>query len=938
MNSAAFWLYNHILWTFFADFSIWQKYIAALDPKLLSLSDSVRAPNIGLEYDDLFKGTDSDIYIPLWASACVGNGDVLLDQTTLSVIEFYYSWGYKPIAMDGNPPDFIGQQLRFLAYLSACERHDPGCKEYRHAREEFLRLYLLPTAEAVASGIRKHAVRELFIQVANMLTAVANGDLPVWEADRNALADEYLLKSDLAEVCLNGRGAPIELGERMVINTAGCNNCGGRCIIKATVQEGCILALGTDSRLPACARGKSYRELYLTGRRLRYPMVRARERGAGKFRRVSWDEAVCVVAEEWSRIREKHGPHSRYVNYAFGVSAVLNPTSICRRLLAIDGGYLEYTNTYSYACASAATPFVYGDIYSGNSLQDLPNTKLLILWGHNPVETVFGTRRGFYLAQLKKNGGRIVVIDPRRSDSAAAADEWIGIKPSTDGALADAIAYVIWSEGLHDKRFMDTYCLGFDEEHMPDGSPPGQSYEAYLFGGQDGVAKTPGWAETITGVPADTITRLARKYATAKPACLLPGYGVQRTGSGEQVTRSLAMLACLTGNVGIPGGGAAGMGTVREMTRPAFPVLQNPARASIPAFMWTKAIEHGTEMTARGDGLTGVEKLKSNIKMIFNLAGNTLVNQHSDINNTVRILRDTTKCEYIVCSDVFMTPSAKFADILLPAASFFEADNIVYPWGHGAYLIHANRVIEPLFGCRFEYDWIREIAHLLGHLERFEDGHAKAVGWLEDIYNHLRETHDELPDYAKFKREGVYIFKDAPPYIAYEAQINEKAPFPTPSGKIEIFSPSLFEMGIPDEIPAIPKYVPCPEGPEDTGKYPLQLIGWHTKRSTHSIHYSLSETLYAHRLWIHPQDAKPRCISDGDTVEVFNDRGRLRIKAAVTERIIPGVTAMPQGAWYAPDESGMDLGGSINVLTAFRPTPLAKGNPQHTNLVEIAPL
>jgi anaerobic dimethyl sulfoxide reductase subunit A len=188
---------------------------------------------------------------------------------------------------------------------------------------------------------------------------------------------------------------------------------------------------------------------------------------------------------------------------------------------------------------------------------------------------------------------------------------------------------------------------------------------------------------------------------------------------------------------------------------------------------------------------------------------------------------------------------------------------------------------------------------------------------------------------------GGYKYKNNKTYIAFSKQIEDPInyPFPTPSGKIEIFSKRLYDMEKPDEIPAIPKYVPSFEGVGDNKKekYPLQLIGWHTKRRTHSTHDSNEKlsSLEAQKLWINSFDARQRGVFDGDEVEVYNDRGRIKIIAHVTQKIIKGVVGMPQGAWYEADDKGCDKGGSINVLTTSKPTPLAKGNPQHSNLVEV---
>jgi anaerobic dimethyl sulfoxide reductase subunit A len=588
-------------------------------------------------------------------------------------------------------------------------------------------------------------------------------------------------------------------------------------------------------------------------------------------------------------------------------------------------------------------PYIYGDGTTGNTFDDMLNTKLLILWGHNPVETIFGTQRNYYMNKLKEMGVPMVIIDPRQSDTAVAhAGEWIGIRPSTDAALANAMAFVIWSEGLQDQDFMDTYCLGFDEAHMPEGFPSNESYHAWLFGKKDGIPKTPEWAEEITGIPAETIRRLARTYALTKPACLLQGNGPQRTACGEQTVRAIAALTAMTGNIGRKGGSAGGTGGRAPFPyQLGYPIPKSPYSGIIPSFQWTRAIEQGTAMNPEEDGLQGVEKLDSNIKLVFNFAGNTLINQHSDINNTIRILKDTKKCEFILASDVLMTPSARFADILLPGASSLEQENMSQPWGGGSYLLYNAKLIEPVFGSRFEYAFLEGIARGLGLHEAWTEGRSGPGEWLTWIYGAFRRELPELPEFGEFKNKGGYSFKNPRTLIAYEDQIRDPVghPFKTPSGKIEIFSPRLYNLNRRHEVPGIPSYVPPPEGPQDPlrGKYPLQLIGYHTKRRTHSTHDSNRwlEAVDPQRLWIHPADAENRGLKDGDEADIFNDRGRVRIPVFVTPRVIRGVVALSQGAWYTPDREGTDRRGCINVLTSVRPTPLARGNPQHTNLVEV---
>lgn len=732
-----------------------------------------------------------------------------------------------------------------------------------------------------------------------------------------------------------------------IISTTGRNNCGGMCLLYAHVQDGRVVKMSTETekdcpgRIPltACGKGLNYHTTFLSENRLKYPMKRTGERGEGKFERIGWEEAVDTISKEWIRIRDQYGPGSRYVNYATGVSAAFSPDDLAERLLSLDGGFLDSYNNYSNACLEHSTKLMYGTPFSGSSGQTLLDSKLILLMGHNPAETHFGPETMYYLKKARDAGIPIISIDPRESDTIKILHaEWIPIRPATDSALLDALCMVIWREGLADRAFLDRYCLGFDEEHLPAGAGKGSSVLAWLTGQEDGVCKDENWAEAITGIPAEKIRELAIRFAKAKPAALLQGYGAQRHAYGEQSARGGILLACVTGNVGISGGSAAGVSYLKGHSYPCMPAVRNPYGRAIPVFRWTDALDHGSGMGA-AQGVRGGQ-LESSIKMILNLAGNTLINQHSDINRTAALLRDTSKCEFIVCSDLFLTPSAKFADVLLPGVSLFECENLTAPWHTGDYIGFGNKVIEPLYECRFEYEWLSEVADRLGLREAFTQGRTQEE-WLDHMLEECRRMEPEVPDKDTLKQAGIWHFPAREPYIAFEEQIKDPDhhPFPTGSGKIELYSPVIEELEFEDYFPPIPRYVEPPEGYQDPlrEKYPLQLIGWHTKRRCHSIHDNnpAMETIEPRRVWMNPADAAQRGIEDGDPVEIFNDRGRIRIPALVTERIMEGVAALAQGAWYTPDEDGTDTNGSINVLTSLHPTPYARGNPQHTNLVEI---
>lgn len=740
-----------------------------------------------------------------------------------------------------------------------------------------------------------------------------------------------------------------------IIHTMGRNNCGGRCIIDCHVQEGRIIKITTDTSegslehppLRACARGMHYHKTFLNDKRLTKPLLRTGERGSGLFREITWEEAVTYITKEWIRIRDTYGVGSRYVNYGWGVSAMVTPLGLAKRLLSLDGGFLDYYNSYSTACVHYTTPYLYGTGYSGNSFSDLLHARLIILWGHNPAETVFDNMM-FYLRKAKEQGVPIICVDPRYHDTAKLLQaEWIPIRPATDAALMDAMSYVMITKDLYDREFIHTCCQGFTKETMPSGYEQEEDYFSYVLGKTDGVVKTPAWASGITGISEAKIRELALAYATAKPAALIQGYGPQRNRNGEQTVRGGIALACLSGNVGIAGGWAGGSGNIVNPPTPQMPEVENPYPGKIPSFCWTQAIEDGIHMGNK-EGVKGLEHLASNIKMILNLAGNNLINQHGDVHRTEEILKDTTKCECIICSDLFMTPSTKYADIILPGVSFLEMNNIVAPWVAGDFIGSNAKVVEPLGECRFEYDWLKEIARNIGLYDAFTQGHETVDDWLKDRYELLRKEQEEttkgkvkLPSYEAFHKAGIYRYEGLPEIIAFQKQREDIAhnPFPTPSGKVEIFSPALCDMQERDLIPGIPKYIPAPEGPEDvlTEKYPLQLVGYHTKRRCHTIHDNNQdmERLDPQSVHIHPTDAAIRKLCTGDMVEIYNDRGCIRLPVKITEDIMQGVTAIAQGAWYTPNQAGIDTRGNINVLTSQTPTPLAKGNGQHTNLVEI---
>ena len=736
----------------------------------------------------------------------------------------------------------------------------------------------------------------------------------------------------------------------------GCpaHDCGGRCLLIAHIQAGVITRLDADDRpdspstpqLRACTRGRSYLRRQYHPDRLLYPLKRIGQRGEGKFTRITWEEAFDTIASQILRVRKKFGNSAMFVPQGTGNQSQVNASQLARRLLNLCGGSLQYHGSYSCSAANAATTYIYGTLESGSQRQDWLNSRYILMWGWNPAEMRDGTNSDYYLKQARKNGARIVCIDPRHSFSAAClADEWIPIRPGTDAAFLSAMAHVIITEKRTDESFVRTHCSGFDSAQMPAGLEDQESYSDYILGIRDGIPKTPQWAEKITQVPAGTIARIAREYASLKPGMLYQGWGMQRRAYGETAIMAGCALAAITGNVGIPGGWAGGRGDLSASQGPTwsvFPIGDNPVNVFIPVFSWTEAIVRGTEMTAGKDGILGADRLENNIKLIMGVATNILINQHGDINRTARILGDEKLVEFISIQDNFLTSSARFADVVLPVCTQFETWGLNDGWKYGDEIILLPKLVEPPGDCKSDFEICSGLADRLGVGEAFRDGRDER-GWVEWCLERQRERRfPEVPplDELVNSNHGVVDRQVDKPMVAFADFRRDPGahPLPTPSGKIELFSTPLYDLHNP-EIPAVPKYIQEWESPLgiEAQKYPLQAIGHHSMQRVHSTHYNNDWLVEAfpQRVFINPLDAQPRGITNGDTVAVFNDRGRLELPCRVTNRILPGVIDIPEGAWWSPDGQGTDKGGCINVLSSSRPTPISFGSTQNTIMVEM---
>ena len=823
-------------------------------------------------------------------------------------------------------------------------------------------------------------------------------------AHESALSRRTFVKGSLAGLAMAGASnaalygcAP--QGQQAATDAAGeaaadqiawsqCNvNCGGNCVFQWHSRDGKIGSMETDNtgdddlQARACLRGRSMRRWINHPDRLTKPMKRVGKRGEGKFEEISWDEAIDTIADQLKYTIDTYGNEAIYIIYATGMYSCTGKQPGFR-LLSLLGGFVNQGYDYSTHMLQAIMPFMYGsaanldddgnhvtlgkpatafspyDATNASSFSEAERASdLVVMFGNSPAETRMGGANAVWaFAKVREavqgRGGRIINIDYRLNESASGhPDEWLPIRTGTDAALCSAIAHEWIVNGQVDKEFLDAYCMGYDEDTMPE-SAKGQnkSYKDYIMGtGYDMVEKTPEWAAPITQIPAETIRSLAAEIAAAEAPFICQGWGPQRHTNGEDTTRAICMLPILIGKIGLPGTNTG----QREAEPPTYLVgslpFENPIKTTIPVYQWANAVDHGHKMTATNAGIIGADKLSSDIKFIWNYAGNCLTNQHGDINATHDLLADESKCEFILVWDTVMTDSAKYADILLPDAMRSEQLNM-QTQGYSEYytaVVVGGPAQEPPGECRTSYDVCAEIADRFGMKDAFTEGKTQEE-WIRELYEAGAEADGDMPTWDEIRAQGVYK-RALEPAIGLEAFRTdpENNPLATPSGKIEIYSESLaeiaatWELAEDEVINPIPVFTPGFQGYGSvTEEYPLYCAGFHHKSRTHSSFGFIEELeqVARHQLWMNPLDAEPRGIADGDTVAVKSPAGEVRIEAKVTPRIIPGTIGIPQGAWHNADMDGdrVDTGACVNTLTTYKPTPYAKGNgPAHSIIAQV---
>jgi trimethylamine-N-oxide reductase (cytochrome c) len=743
----------------------------------------------------------------------------------------------------------------------------------------------------------------------------------------------------------------------------------------------------------------SRRKVYAPDR-LRYPMKRVgfepggksdvSNRGKGEFVRITWEEAFDIIAKELKRIKETYGnsaitgwtaAHKEWGSLHYGEAF--------NRFLNCFGGYTErLSDGYSWSGWMYGAPFIWGFAWNqGTGDQDdlmqdlLQNSKLLVFWGTDPtvVEAMYsGHEPSLWRVWAKEVGIRMIAINPIYCDTAAVfCDQWIPIYPGTDIALALAIAYVWINEGTLDQKYLDTHTIGFDK------------FKDYVLGvaeGPDGkIARTPEWAQKITGIDANTIISLAREWAS-KPTMLNAYWsGGCRTSYAHEWARAMITLQAMQG-LGKPGVGIysfryGGPNDPRQKGPPGYvfnfsSVAKNKIPNAIPQRLqylnFADAIltdfKENPPLKWRGGGwiYTGPTDVfkeytypmpgHSEIKMVWRYGASTL-NVDAGGDWYARAYK-SPKIEFILVQTIYNEPEAMFADILLPINTGLERNDLSEAGQAGRYgpglstrvVVYQRKCIEPLYESKTDWEVFTELADRLGFKEQLTEGNSED-DWLRKMY----KTSTVPLSWEEFRAKGYYIFelpKDYKPRTAlrwyYEKPEGEG--LRTPSGKIEIYSQMLadFYGENSNAIGTVPKYFEDPEGrfsPLAT-KYPLQLDTAHPKFRMHGQWHNVTwlSDLCKYKgyepVWMNPADAEARGVKENDIVRIFNDRGQTLCYAHATERIRQGVIWVAEGAWYKPAEPGnvdsIDAGGDINVLTSRNPmSPHAYIERVNSTLVQV---
>jgi anaerobic selenocysteine-containing dehydrogenase len=674
-----------------------------------------------------------------------------------------------------------------------------------------------------------------------------------------------------------------------VVHKSVCRSCHGGCGALLHVRDGQLVKIEGDRDSPLnhgrlCPIGTVTVDLVNHPDRLQYPQRRIGPRGSGQWQRISWDEALDEISERLLAIRREFGPESialgtgtgrHHIRWVSRFGHALGTPNWC------EPGFAQCFHPRVNTCMLTFGDFPVCDYTSGTP------PECILFWGHNPTNSGPDGETRFNVREALDHNPKIIVVDPRRTDLAKRAHIWLQVRPGADDALGLAMLNVIITERLYDEAFVSKHTHGFD------------ALAAHV------ARYTPEWAEPITWVPADKVRAAARLYATTKPSMLEWGCAIEHTPKCIQTVRALSMLPVLTGNVDVPGGwvfGARAAGHFPSLIENLTPQV-NAKRLGTDRFKLLGG--EGADLPAAHIPtlLQAMREGKPYPVKAFLVFGNNTLATYA---NAKLVHESLMKLDFMVCADLFMTPTAELADIVLPAAAWPELDQIVGLPTVAANVVLAQQKVVQVGECKADEQIFVELARRMKLPVGTED--------VKDVLNAQLRDGGLGYDFDALAQRG---FAQAP----LKFRRYERTGFKTPTGKIELYSTRFEQMG----YAPLPSYEEPPESPLSTPEvakdFPLVLTtGGRIPYYFNSEHRQIANLRRAQRepfAEIHPDTAARHGIAKGDWMWIETRRGRIRQKAKLTDGIDPRVVNTEHGWWF-PDEPGPEYGiwkSNANVLT-----------------------
>ena len=725
--------------------------------------------------------------------------------------------------------------------------------------------------------------------------------------------------------------AGVVAGQALEFRTGHSNNCDGACghlvrvvdgrirlIQGAPWDETTISGQATPKYPPrSCLRGIAQIQNTYSPDRVKYPYQRVGERGSGQWRRISWDDATSLIAENFERIQSRYGKKSVWIAPYTGSLAVLEGVvGAGFRLASVIGasaGDFEGDNEgdsstpagWNYVLADP--DLTAGGIFDGHEMTDFLNAKAIVLWANNVAETSIPDWR--IIADAHKNGTPVVSIDPRFTPTSAKADIWLPVRPGADTALIDGVMNYVLQHRLYNASYLKQYTvapflvdpdtklfLRKNGSYLVIDSADGQlkpiqhAKDPDLYGEHGGAQSaltlltremapyTPQKVAAMTDLQPGQVLQLAELWAQKNPLAVRAGFALSHWGRGDLTMQALVTLQALTGNIGVHGGGITTF--AGGLTTTAF---------DLPGF-WQP---EGTQMYTVLEPMEACDAILENkpypVRAAWFMVDN-YAQQMSDRNKVVRALKSL---DFLVVSDYVMSATADLADIVLPACTYLEKTDLLS--SNNYYLQYMPKVIEPLWESKSDLDAISLVAKKMGYGKYFTDTADEYLKQILHVGDPKADANVVGLKWEQVTNGAPHLNTPTVPYVAFF----DKA-FPTKSGRIEFYVERLIPYD--QQLPGYKE--PLEASPTNPlfKKYPLTFLSTHTRFRTHSQYVNLPWLKEINNngegfLEINPDDAKPRGIADGDVVKVFNDRGFMKVKARLTEGIKPGVVNCYQGGW-----------------------------------------